>query len=115
MAIDLTRRLPEVSIETAQRDGHMSALAAAEHIMSTSPVVPTVLETHCKPWATTTPRVVAYFFDAPADVRQFAEHFALVLTRRSVDDEVTEVAARGVVYGVEVRAWTRVSGQAVAA
>jgi hypothetical protein len=115
VTIDLTRRLPEVSIETAQRDGHMSALAAAEHIMSTSPVVPNVVETHCKPWATSTPRVVAYFFDAPGDLRQFAQHFALAVSDRLIDDEVTEVAAEGFVYGVEVRAWTRVPGQAVAA
>jgi hypothetical protein len=115
LAIDLTRRLPEVSIETAQRDGHMSALAAAEHIMSTSPVVPTSLETRCMPWAVGAPELVLHFFDAPDDVREFAAYFSLSLTEVSLDDEVVEVAAEGVVHGLTVRAWSRTTAVAVAA
>lgn len=114
MTINLTRPLPEVSVETAQRDGHMAALAAAEHIISTSPVIPAEVETRCRPWATGQLFIVLHFFDAPGDVRTFADHFGLAVADRVVNDFVSEVEAEGVVYGVQVRAWCRITS-AVAA
>ncbi|WP_326811687.1 hypothetical protein [Streptomyces scopuliridis] len=109
MTINLTDPVGEVSVETAQRDGHMTALAAAEHLISTSPVIPAELETRCRPWATGQLVIILHFFDAPDDVRAFAEHFDLAVGERVVDDsQVFEVEAEGVVSGVQVRAWCRV-------
>lgn len=114
MSINLTRPAPAAAVAAAHRDGHMAAFAAAEHIISTSPVIPTEVETRCRPWATYEQVVILHFFDAPDSVRQFAEHFALAVADRVAGDGVDEVEATGVIFGVQVRAWCRVSS-AVAA
>lgn len=109
MTINLSHPVPSVSAETAHRDGHMAALAAAESICSASPVIPCEVETRCRPWATGQPSIVLHFFDAPNDVRRFGAHFGLAVADRIAGDGVTEVEAEGVVNGVQVRAWCRVS------
>jgi hypothetical protein len=108
VTINLLAPAPEVSAETAQRDGHMTALSVAEHIISTSPVIPTELETHCKPWSVNRVELVLHFFDAPAAVRHFGEHFKLSVYDAARGDHGTDVIAEGVISGVQVRAWCRV-------
>lgn len=108
VTINLVAPVAEVSNETLQRDGHMTALSVAEHIMSTSPVIPAELETHCKPWSVGRLELVLHFFDAPDDVRTFAEHFWLALSDTVCADGIPEVSATGVISGVQVRAWCRV-------
>lgn len=114
MTINLTRPAPAVSVETAHRDGHMAALAAAQHIISTSPVMPAEVETRCLPWATAERQIVLHFFDAPDAVREFATSFGLAVADRVTDNGMNEVKAEGVVSGVQVRAWCY-SSSAVAA
>ncbi|MFI1889880.1 hypothetical protein [Streptomyces jumonjinensis] len=92
----------------------MAALAVAEHIISTSPVIPAEIEARCRPWAVSQLTIVLHFFDSPEAVRAFAAAFGLAVADRVAGDGVSEVQAEGVVNGCEVQAWCRIS-QAVTA
>lgn len=102
MTINLTK-----PAGTAQRDGHMTALSAAEHIISESPVMPSELETRCRSYAPGEPYLVLHFFDAPGDVEKFAAYFGLTYSERRLPDGRSETATEGLVRGVQVRAWGR--------
>jgi hypothetical protein len=106
VTINLADPVGEVSTETAQRDGHMTALSVAEHIMSTSPVIPTALETRCTPWDVKRLELVLHFYEVPDDVRLFAETFKLTFSKDTRGDGKPVVRADGVVSGVQVRAWS---------
>ncbi|TLQ45793.1 hypothetical protein [Streptomyces marianii] len=105
MSIDLTRHVQPAFEQTAQRNGHIAALAAAEHIISSSPVIPADVTTRCRSWATNEPGIDLFFYDAPNDVRRFGAHFGLAVAERITTSGASEVKAEGTVHGVQVRAW----------
>jgi hypothetical protein len=100
--------------DTAQRDGFMAALAAAEQFISASPVLPSSMDIRCYSWDPT-PEAAPYFHDRPDAVRVFAEYFGGTVTERlnypdrADSDVMTE--ARGEVNGVAFRAWALAAAQ----
>jgi hypothetical protein len=99
---------PAPGSETARRFGYIAALSAAEHVVSTSPVVPTSVDIYCSPW-TDGPSLRVYFHDSPDDVRAFSEAFGGTVS----EDERSEgtqlhTAAVGAVAGIPFEAWALV-------
>lgn len=100
-----TTAAPEPGTETAQRFGHMAALAAAEHIISSSPVLPTSVQVYCPVWATE-PSLRLYFHDAPDAVRAFAEAFGgSVSVEENASDAKVYTSAVGEVQKIRFEAW----------
>lgn len=98
-----------IILELARRDGYMDALAATEHMMSTTPVLPTATHVELAPWSDG-PLVRWTFHRDPAAVAVFAAHFGLPVTERPHDPEGTSIctSAEGLVSGVRVEAYALV-------
>ncbi|WP_236241120.1 hypothetical protein [Streptomyces sp. CC228A] len=103
---------PALSPLSAQLRGYMAALSAAEHVLSSSPVLPASVSVERASWAES-PIVRVYFHYDPEAVRVFAERFGCAV---SVEERGRSVytAATGVVCGVRFEAWALTPAEAVA-
>lgn len=88
----------------AQLRGYVAAFAAAEHVLATSPVLPTSVTVEGAPWASA-PTVRPYFHNGPASVRAFGERFGCEVSEQRRGRDVY-TAATGMVHGVAFEAWS---------
>ncbi|MFE1731625.1 hypothetical protein ACFW6X_15900 [Streptomyces bacillaris] len=96
----------EIIQDLARRDGYLTALAAAEHILSTTPVLPTNVDVRLAEWDSG-PHLVINFHKDPAAVRQFAAHFNTGVSERAHADGAVRVETIGVTdSGVRFEAYT---------
>jgi hypothetical protein len=99
---------PAPGSDTARRFGYIAALSAAEHVVATSPVVPTSVEIYCSPW-TDGPSLRVYFHDAPDEVRAFSEAFdGTVSEEERSEGTQFYTQAVGAVGGIPFEAWALV-------
>ncbi|WP_274031447.1 hypothetical protein [Streptomyces sp. MMBL 11-1] len=104
----------EVVHGLARRDGYLQALAAAEHMLSTAPVLPTHMDVRLAPWDDG-PCLVFSFHKEPAAVHEFAAHFGTQVTEHPHLEVDIRVETVGITEsGVRFEAYTLVDGPAVA-
>ncbi|NUS58647.1 MAG: hypothetical protein HOV66_27920 [Streptomycetaceae bacterium] len=111
MTIEITAP-PDPGSDTARRYGYIAALSAAEHVLSTTPVIPTDVTIQCAPWDGG-PLLRIHFHNAPDAVRAFSEAFGGTVTEEEGrDGETRHTTAVGVVAGLPFEAWavTRIGG-----
>ncbi|MFG2722678.1 hypothetical protein ACGFW5_30930 [Streptomyces sp. NPDC048416] len=107
MTIEITPA-PAPGSEDARRYGYIAALSTAEHVVSTSPVVPTEVNINCTPWSDG-PSLRIYFHDSADDIRAFAEAFSgTVAEEERPDGERLHTSAVGSIAGIPFEAWTLV-------
>ncbi|MFI2358190.1 hypothetical protein OG582_11755 [Streptomyces anulatus] len=104
----------EVVHGLARRDGYLQALAAAEHMLSTAPVLPTNVDVRLAHWDDGPCLVFSYHKD-PAAVREFAAHFGTeVAEHPHLEDGIRIETAGTTESGVRFEAYTLVDRPAVA-
>ncbi|MFD6587305.1 hypothetical protein ACFWED_10530 [Streptomyces anulatus] len=104
----------EVVHGLARRDGYLQALAAAEHIMSTTPVLPVDIDVRLAEWDNG-PHLVLTFHKRPDQVRTFAAHFGTDVNEHPHGEGSIRVDTFGTTEsGVRFEAYTLVDGPAVA-
>ncbi|MEU4920223.1 hypothetical protein AB0G29_12790 [Streptomyces parvus] len=100
--------------ELARRDGYLQALAAAEHIMSTTPVLPVDIDVRLAEWDNG-PHLVINFHKRPDQVRTFAAHFGTEVSERPHGEGSIRVETFGTTEsGVRFEAYTLVDAPAAA-
>ncbi|MFJ9979649.1 hypothetical protein [Streptomyces cyaneofuscatus] len=88
--------------DLARRDGYLAALAAAEHLLSTTPVLPVRVEVSLAEWDNG-PSIILTFHKAPEAVRLFATHVGTEVAERphgerSVRTETFGVTESGIPF-----------------
>ncbi|WP_069737446.1 hypothetical protein [Streptomyces sp. EN27] len=100
--------------ELARRDGYLDALSAAEHMLSTTPALPTHVDVRLAPWDDG-PTLVFSFHKEPAAVHAFAAHFGTQVTEHPhLKDDVRVETGGTTESGIRFEAYTLVDGPAVA-
>ncbi|CAO0828618.1 hypothetical protein SMICM17S_07429 [Streptomyces microflavus] len=103
----------EIIQELARRDGYLAALSAAEHILSTTPVLPTNLDVRLAPW-NARPYLAINFHKDPAAVHAFAAHFDTEVTERPHGESSVHIETTGTTEtDVRFEAYTLIDAPAV--
>ncbi|MEV6450960.1 hypothetical protein AB0M75_06595 [Streptomyces anulatus] len=97
----------------ARRDGYLAATAAAEHILSTTPVLPVDVDVRLAEW-NDGPVLVINFHQAPHQVREFASHFGTAVAELPHGEGRVRIETTGTVAGVRFEAYTLADVPAVA-
>ncbi|MFD5903620.1 hypothetical protein ACFWHG_19275 [Streptomyces microflavus] len=104
----------EIIQELARRDGYLAALSAAEHILSTTPVLPTDVDVRLAPWDAG-PHLVINFHKDPAAVHAFAAHFGTEVSEVPHSEGSVRIETTGITEtGVRFEAYTLIDAPAVA-
>ncbi|MER6598930.1 hypothetical protein [Streptomyces parvus] len=98
----------------ARRDGYLAAMAGAEHILSTTPVLPVDVDVRLAEWDNG-PHLVINFHKRPDQVRTFAAHFGTEVSERPHGEGSIRVETFGTTEsGVRFEAYTLADVPAVA-
>ncbi|MEU6614441.1 hypothetical protein [Streptomyces parvus] len=101
--------------ELARRDGYLSAMSAAEHMLSTSPVLPTRLTVELSPWAEGGPVISFSFHNSAAELHAFAAHFGTEVTETPHPNGDIRIETSGTTEsGVRFEAYTLADAPAAA-
>ncbi|MFF7012263.1 hypothetical protein ACFY9Y_22305 [Streptomyces fimicarius] len=101
--------------DLARRDGYLTALSAAEHMLSTAPVLPTRVSVELPPWGDGGPLISLSFHDSAAEVHAFAAHFGTDVTERPHLEHDIRIETLGTTEaGIRFEAYTIIDAPAVA-
>ncbi|MEU2764298.1 hypothetical protein [Streptomyces sp. NPDC007094] len=103
----------EVVQELARRDGYLTALAAAEHILSTTPVLPVHIDVRLAEW-NDGPTLVMTFHQRVDQVHAFAAHVGTEVSEQPHGEGSIRVETVGTTEsGVRFEAYTLIDAPAV--
>ncbi|MYW99908.1 MULTISPECIES: hypothetical protein [unclassified Streptomyces] len=97
----------------ARRDGYLAAMAAAEHILSTTPVLPVDVDVRLAEW-NNGPTLVIGFHKDPDQVRAFASHFGTEVAELPHGEGRVRIETTGTMAGVRFEAYTLADAPAAA-
>ncbi len=101
--------------DLARRDGYLTALSAAEHMLSTAPVLPTRVSVELPPWADGGPLISLSFHDSAAEVHAFAAHVGTEVTELPhLEHDIRTQTIGTTETGLRFEAYTIVNAPAVA-
>ncbi|MFJ8842986.1 hypothetical protein ACIRFF_08790 [Streptomyces cyaneofuscatus] len=99
--------------DLARRDGYLAALAAAEHLLSTTPVLPVRVDVSLAEWDSG-PHIVFTFHRDPAAVSRFAAHVGTEVAVRPHAEKSVRTETFGVTEsGIPFEAYTLADAPAV--